>query len=119
VLDEAINRSYSGSHQIEWLEVLAGENAYRKSGAWLPQETLEKIRTYRIAIKGPLSTPVGKGFRSINVMLRQELDLYACIRPVKYIPGVPSPLWRPQDVDMVVFRESTEDVYAGLEWEVG
>lgn len=118
-MDEAINRSYSGSHKIEWLEVLAGENAYRKSGTWLPQETLEKIRTYRIAIKGPLSTPVGKGFRSINVMLRQELDLYACIRPVKYIPGVPSPLWRPQDVDMVVFRENTEDVYAGLEWEVG
>ena len=119
VLDEAISRAYSGSRKINWLETLAGENAYHKFGTWLPQETLEKIRTYRIAIKGPLSTPVGKGFRSINVMLRQELDLYACIRPVKYITGVPSPLLHPEDVDMVIFRENTEDVYSGFEWEVG
>jgi isocitrate dehydrogenase len=101
------------------MEVLAGEKAYTQTGQWLPEETLEQIRAHHVAIKGPLTTPVGGGIRSLNVALRQELDLYACIRPVKYIPGIPSPLRRPEDVDMVVFRENTEDVYAGLEWEAG
>ena len=119
VLDEAVVRSYGPRRAIQWKEVLAGEKAYCLTGQWLPEETLEQIKTYRVAIKGPLTTPVGGEFRSINVTLRQELDLYACIRPVKYIPGVPSPMRRPEQVDMVVFRENTEDVYAGLEWEVG
>ena len=119
ILDEAVSRAYGGTRKIHWLSLLAGEKAYAQTGKWLPEETLEQIETHRVAIKGPLTTPVGGGIRSINVALRQELDLYACIRPVKYIPGVPSPLLRPQEVDMVVFRENTEDVYAGLEWEAG
>jgi isocitrate dehydrogenase len=118
VLDAAVSKAYGGMRTILWMEILAGEKADREVGKWLPEETLDQIRKYRVAIKGPLTTPVGKGFRSINVALRQELDLYACVRPVKYIPGIPSPLKRPQDVDMIVFRENTEDVYAGLEWEV-
>ena len=119
VLDEAVSRAYGGDRKLNWLALLAGEKAYAQTGTWIPEETVEQIRSYRVAIKGPLTTPVGGGFRSLNVALRQELNLYACIRPVKYIPGIPSPLRRPQEVDMVVFRENTEDVYAGLEWEVG
>ena len=119
VLDAAVLKAYSGNKKIEWLEIMAGEKAFDQTGAWLPKETLEQIMTYRVAIKGPLTTPVGKGIRSVNVSLRQELDLYACVRPVKYISGIPSPMLRPEDVDMVVFRENTEDVYMGLEWESG
>jgi len=119
ILDEAVTRVYGGGRKIQWVEVLAGEKAYTHTGNWLPEETLKQIRAHRVAIKGPLTTPVGEGFRSLNVALRQELDLYACIRPVKYIQGIPSPLRRPEEVDMVVFRENTEDVYAGLEWEAG
>ena len=119
VLDAAVKKTFGAGRKIEWTEVLAGEKAFRETGKWLPEETLEKIRTYRVAIKGPLTTPVGEGIRSINVALRRELDLYACVRPVNYIPGIPSPVKRPKDVNMVVFRENTEDVYAGFEWEAG
>ena len=119
VLDAAVSNTYDGSRNIQWLEILAGEKAFDQTGNWLPEETLEKIRAHPVAIKGPLTTPVGKGIRSINVSLRQELDLYACVRPVKYITGIPSPMRRPETVDMVVFRENTEDVYMGLEWEAG
>ncbi len=119
VLDAAIQKAYSGQKKILWSEVLAGEKAFKETGNWLPDETLETVKRFRVAIKGPLTTPVGKGIRSINVALRQELDLYACVRPVKYITGIPSPMCRPEDVDMVVFRENTEDVYMGLEWESG
>jgi len=119
VLDEAVSRAYGEDRKINWLALLAGEKAYTQTGTWIPEETVEQIRSYRVAIKGPLTTPVGGGFRSLNVALRLELDLYACIRPVKYISGIPSPLRRPHEVDMVVFRENTEDVYAGLEWEAG
>ena len=119
VLDEAVSRAYGRDRKINWLGLLAGEKAYTQTGTWIPEETVEQIRSYRVAIKGPLTTPVGGGFRSLNVALRIELDLYACIRPVKYISGIPSPLRRPHEVDMVVFRENTEDVYAGLEWEAG
>jgi len=117
VLDAAVAGSYGNNRKIQWLEVLAGEKAFNQMQTWLPEETLEKIRTHRVAIKGPLTTPVGEGIRSINVSLRQELDLYACVRPVKYITGIPSPMLRPWDVDMVIFRENTEDVYMGLEWK--
>jgi isocitrate dehydrogenase len=119
VLDAAVSSVFGNNRNIQWMEVLAGEKAFNKTQSWLPNETLEAIRTYRVAIKGPLTTPVGKGIRSINVGLRQELDLYACVRPVKYIDGIPSPMLRPSDVDMVIFRENTEDVYMGLEWEAG
>ena len=119
VLDAAVSSAYDNERKIQWLEILAGEKAFNQTQAWLPEETLEKIRTHRVAIKGPLTTPVGEGIRSINVSLRQELDLYACIRPVKYITGIPSPMVQPADVDMVIFRENTEDVYMGLEWEEG
>jgi isocitrate dehydrogenase len=117
VLDAAVEKSFEGQKRIAWKEVFAGEKAFHQVGEWLPDETLENIRNYHVAIKGPLTTPVGKGFRSVNVALRQTLDLFACVRPVKYIPGIPSPLKRPEEVDMVVFRENTEDVYAGFEWE--
>jgi isocitrate dehydrogenase len=117
VLDAAVSGSYGSDRKIQWLEVLAGEKAFNQTQTWLPEETLEKIRIHRVAIKGPLTTPVGEGIRSINVSLRQELDLYACVRPTKYITGIPSPMLRPEDVDMVIFRENTEDVYMGLEWE--
>lgn len=117
VMDAAVSEAYGGGREIDWLEVMAGEKAFEQHGEWLPDETVKQIRLHRVAIKGPLTTPVGKGFRSINVALRQELDLYACIRPVKYIPGVPSPMKAPQHVDMIVFRENTEDVYSGLEWD--
>ena len=119
VLDAAVSSAYGNERKIQWLEIFAGEKAFNQTQAWLPEETLEKIRTYRVAIKGPLTTPVGEGIRSINVSLRQELDLYACIRPVKYITGIPSPMVQPSNVDMVIFRENTEDVYMGLEWEEG
>jgi len=119
VIDAAVSKTYGNTRRIQWLKVLAGEKAFTQTGTRLPEKTLKQINHYRVAIKGPLTTPVGKGFRSINVALRQELDLYSCVRPIKYIPGVPSPLQRPESVDMVVFRENTEDVYAGLEWEAG
>jgi len=117
VIDSAVQVTYSGKRKIAWLEVLAGEKAYDKTGSWLPDETLETIETYVVAIKGPLTTPVGKGIRSLNVTIRQALDLYACLRPVKYIDSVPSPMKNPEKVDMIVFRENTEDVYAGIEWQ--
>ena len=117
VLDAAVSGSYGNDRKIQWLEVLAGEKAFNQTQTWLPEETLEKIRIHRVAIKGPLTTPVGEGIRSINVSLRQELDLYACVRPTKYITGITSPVLRPEQVDMVIFRENTEDVYMGLEWK--
>ncbi|GGN48977.1 MULTISPECIES: NADP-dependent isocitrate dehydrogenase [Oceanobacillus] len=119
VIDASVEKAYNGEKKIEWMEVYAGEKAYNKFGEWLPQDTLDKIDEYKIAIKGPLTTPIGGGFRSLNVALRQELDLYTCLRPVRHFSGVPSPVKRPEDVDMVVFRENTEDIYAGIEWEKG
>jgi isocitrate dehydrogenase len=119
VLDAAVSGVFGDKRKIQWLEILAGEKAYNRTQSWLPNDTLEAIRTHRVAIKGPLTTPVGEGIRSINVGLRQELDLYACVRPVKYIDGIPSPMLRPSDVDMIIFRENTEDVYMGLEWKAG
>ncbi|RLB80403.1 MAG: NADP-dependent isocitrate dehydrogenase [Deltaproteobacteria bacterium] len=117
VLDAAIRSAYGDQRRITWLEVLAGEKAYRETGEWLPEGTLQAIKDHVAAIKGPLTTPVGKGIRSVNVALRQRLDLYACVRPIQYISGVPSPMRHPERVNMVVFRENTEDVYAGIEWE--
>ncbi|NLI68741.1 MAG: NADP-dependent isocitrate dehydrogenase [Bacilli bacterium] len=119
VLDAAVEKAYNGKRKIQWKEVYAGEKAYNKTGEWLPQETLDIIDEYKIAIKGPLTTPVGGGFRSLNVALRQELDLYVCLRPVRHYKGVPSPVKHPELVDMVVFRENTEDIYAGIEWKKG
>ncbi len=117
VLDGAVETAYNGSKKIEWKEILAGEKAKEKTGNYLPDETIEAIKEYVVAIKGPLTTPVGKGIRSLNVSLRQKLDLFACVRPVKYFNGVPSPVKKPGDLDIVIFRENTEDVYAGIEWE--
>ena len=117
VVDSAVKTAYNNSRKISWLEALAGEKAYQQTGNWLPDETLDTIRAHVVAIKGPLTTPVGKGIRSLNVTIRQVLDLYACIRPVKYIDSVPSPMKRPEKINMVVFRENTEDVYAGIEWQ--
>lgn len=119
VLDAAVEKSYNGERKIEWKEVLAGEKAFNQTGEWLPQETLDVINEYLIAIKGPLTTPIGGGIRSLNVALRQKLDLYVCLRPVRYFEGVPSPVKRPEDVDMVIFRENTEDIYAGIEYATG
>ncbi len=119
VLDAAVAKSYGGARQIAWVEVLAGEKAKERTGEWLPEQTPEAIRHYRCSIKGPLTTPVGGGIRSLNVALRQILDLYACVRPVRWFEGVPSPVEDPGAVDMVLFRENTEDVYAGHEWEQG
>ena len=119
VFDGAVRKCYGDRRKIHWLEVYAGEKAYQLKKEWAPEETIETIREYKVGIKGPLTTPVGEGIRSINVLLRQRLDLYACIRPVKYISGTPSPLKHPEKVDMVVFRENTEDVYAGIEWREG
>jgi isocitrate dehydrogenase len=119
VFDAAVQKSYKGKKKVQWLEVYAGEKAFQRKGEWAPEETIEAIREYKVSIKGPLTTPVGGGIRSINVLLRQTLDLYACIRPVRYIPGTPSPVKHPEKVDMVVFRENTEDVYAGIEWKEG
>ncbi|GEL05120.1 NADP-dependent isocitrate dehydrogenase [Rummeliibacillus stabekisii] len=119
VIDAAVEKAYNGEKKIEWLEVLAGQKAFDKTGEWLPQETLDKINEYLIAIKGPLTTPIGGGIRSLNVALRQQLDLYVCLRPVRHFEGVPSPVKRPEDVDMVIFRENTEDIYAGIEYKEG
>jgi isocitrate dehydrogenase len=117
VMDAAVEKAYKGKKKIAWLEVLAGEKAFRKTGNWLPSETLDAFRKYLVGIKGPLTTPIGGGIRSLNVALRQELDLYVCLRPVRYFQGVPSPVKKPGDVDMVIFRENTEDIYAGIEFE--
>lgn len=119
VVDAAVSKAYSKARKIVWHEVLAGEKAHKETGQWLPGATLEALRQYKVGIKGPLTTPVGGGIRSLNVTLRQELDLYACVRPVKYITGVPSPMREPEKVNMVIFRENTEDVYAGIEWASG
>ncbi|MEC1337390.1 NADP-dependent isocitrate dehydrogenase [Bacillus velezensis] len=119
VLEAAVEKAYKGEKKITWKEVYAGEKAYNKTGEWLPAETLEDIREYFIAIKGPLTTPVGGGIRSLNVALRQELDLFTCLRPVRYFTGVPSPVKRPEDTNMVIFRENTEDIYAGIEYAKG
>ena len=119
VLDAAVAKSYRGTRAIDWLEILAGEKAYERTGEWLPQETVDALKKYVVSIKGPLTTPVGEGMRSLNVTLRQVLDLYACVRPVRYYRGVVSPVKEPELVDMVIFRENTEDVYAGIEWQAG
>ena len=119
VIDGAVNRAYKGERQISWLEVYAGEKGFQQKGEWLPAETLDTIKEHVVAIKGPMTTPVGKGIRSINVAIRQKLDLYACVRPVKYIDFVPSPMKNPEKIDMVIFRENTEDLYAGIEWQAG
>jgi isocitrate dehydrogenase len=116
VLDAAVDKAYNGQKSIVWKEVYAGEKAFNRTGEWLPQETIDTIREYIIAIKGPLTTPIGGGIRSLNVALRQELDLYTCLRPVRYFKGVPSPVKQPELVDMVIFRENTEDIYAGIEY---
>jgi isocitrate dehydrogenase len=116
VIDAAVRAAYKGTRKIDWIEIYAGEKAFAKTGNWLPQQTLDAIEEHIVAIKGPLTTPVGKGIRSLNVTIRQKLDLYACVRPVKYIDPVPSPMKSPEKIDMVVFRENTEDVYAGIEW---
>ena len=119
VMDAAVAKAYAGKRRISWLEVLAGEKALNKTGNWLPDETLAAFRQYLVGIKGPLTTPVGGGIRSLNVALRQILDLYVCLRPVRWFKGVPSPVKRPQDCEMVIFRENTEDIYAGIEWAAG
>lgn len=119
VFDAAIEKAYSGKKRIEWLEVLAGEKAFNQTGEWMPSATMNAFKEYMLAIKGPLTTPVGGGIRSLNVALRQELDLYVCLRPVKYFEGVPSPMWQPEKVNMVIFRENTEDIYAGIEYMTG
>lgn len=116
VIDAAVHKAYNGEKKIHWLEVMAGEKAFNLTGNWLPEETIKDIETYMVAIKGPLTTPVGGGIRSLNVALRQQLDLYACVRPVQYFTGVPSPVKEPHLVDMVIFRENTEDIYAGIEY---
>ncbi|WP_267879079.1 NADP-dependent isocitrate dehydrogenase [Calidifontibacillus oryziterrae] len=119
VLQAAVDKAYNGEKKLIWKEVLAGEKAFKQTGEWLPEETLDVIKEYIIAIKGPLTTPIGGGIRSLNVALRQELDLFTCLRPVRYFNGVPSPVKRPEDTDMVIFRENTEDIYAGIEWQQG
>jgi isocitrate dehydrogenase len=117
VFDAAVEKAYGGRRRIAWQEVLAGQKAYDQTGEWLPEATLAAFRQYLVGIKGPLTTPVGGGIRSLNVALRQILDLYVCLRPVRWYPGVPSPVRNPQDVDMVIFRENSEDIYAGIEWQ--
>ena len=119
VFDSAVEKAFGDTKKIEWLEVLAGEKAYNQTGEWLPQATLDSITEHRVAIKGPLTTPIGGGIRSLNVALRQKLDLYACVRPVRWFDGVPSPVKQPELVNMVIFRENTEDIYAGIEWMEG
>ena len=118
VFDAAVKKAYNGTKEIEWLEVLAGEKAFNKTGEWLPIETLNMFREYLVGIKGPLTTPVGGGIRSLNVALRQELDLYACLRPVRWFEGTPSPVKNPGTTDMVIYRENTEDIYAGIEFQL-
>ncbi len=119
VLEAAVEKAYAGERKLVWMEVFAGEKALQNTGEWLPEETLRALEHFKVSIKGPLTTPVGGGIRSLNVTLRQVLDLYACIRPVRYIPGVPSPVREPEKVNVVIFRENTEDVYAGIEWKAG
>src|SRR6187401_1647777 len=119
VFDTAVRAAYGNKRRIEWQEVLAGEKAFSKTGNWLPEETLAAFRKYLVGIKGPLTTPVGGGIRSLNVALRQDLDLYACVRPVRWFKGVPSPVKEPHKTDMTIFRENTEDIYAGIEFQQG
>jgi isocitrate dehydrogenase len=119
VLDAAVAKAYGGKKHIVWFDVFAGENAQERYGEWLPQDTLKAIRHYLVALKGPLTTPVGGGFRSLNVTMRQVLNLYACVRPVRYFAGIPSPVREPEKMNIVIFRENTEDVYAGIEWKMG
>jgi isocitrate dehydrogenase len=119
VVDAAVSKAYDGEKRIHWNEVLAGEKAFNNTGEWLPEATLDAMRNGLVSIKGPLTTPVGGGIRSLNVALRQKLDLFACVRPVRWYDGTPSPVKSPQDVDMIIFRENSEDVYAGIEWEAG
>ena len=119
VFDAAVAKAYGGARRVVWFEVLAGEKAKNLTNEWLPNDTLEAVKTYRIAIKGPLTTPVGGGIRSLNVTLRQVLDLYACVRPVRYFAGTPSPVTHPELMNVVIFRENTEDVYAGIEFARG
>ncbi len=119
VFDAAVNKAYGSSRSIQWLKVLAGEEAFKSTGEWMPEATMEAFKTYRVSIKGPLTTPVGGGIRSLNVALRQELDLYVCLRPVTYFEGTPSPMWQPEKVNMTIFRENTEDIYAGIEYMSG
>lgn len=119
VFDAAVKKAYKGSKKIEWMEVLAGEKAFKDSGSWMPEATMDAFKEYLVSIKGPLTTPVGGGIRSLNVALRQELDLYVNLRPVKYFDQVPSPMWQPEKVNMVIFRENTEDIYAGIEYMTG
>src|SRR5881296_555535 len=117
VLDAAVQKAYAGKRKIAWMEVYAGEKSFKQFNTWLPDETVDAFREFRVGIKGPLTTPVGGGIRSLNVALRQLLDLYVCLRPVRYFQGVPSPVKRPELVDMVIFRENSEDIYAGIEWQ--
>ena len=119
VLDAAVSKAFNGTLSIAWKEVLAGDKSYHKSGEWMPAETLQAFREYRVGIKGPLTTPVGGGIRSLNVALRQELDLYACVRPVRWFEGTPSPVKNPEKTNMIIFRENTEDIYAGIEFQEG
>ena len=119
IVNAAVKKAYGNEHEIEWMEVLAGERAFNETGSWLPDETMEAFKKYGVGIKGPLTTPVGGGIRSLNVALRQTLDLYVCLRPVRWFRGVVSPVKEPQKVDMHIFRENTEDIYAGIEWEAG
>ncbi len=119
VVDAAVEKSYGGDRAVAWMEVFAGEKAHERTGEWLPEETFDALREFKVGIKGPLTTPVGGGIRSLNVTIRQVLDLYSCIRPVRYIAGVPSPMREPEKLDVVIFRENTEDVYAGIEWASG
>ncbi|TKJ42512.1 isocitrate dehydrogenase (NADP(+)) [candidate division LCP-89 bacterium B3_LCP] len=119
VFDAAVQKAFSGQKKISWFEVLAGEKAFKATGSWLPDDTVNAYKEFLVGIKGPLTTPIGGGIRSLNVALRQILDLYVCLRPVRYFKGVPSPVRKPQDVDMVIFRENTEDIYAGVEWQAG
>jgi isocitrate dehydrogenase len=119
VFNTAVDKAYSGTRKIEWMEMLAGEKAFKQTGEWLPAQTLQIAKDYIVSIKGPLTTPIGGGIRSLNVAMRQDLDLYACVRPVKWFKGVPSPVVHPEQVDMTIFRENTEDIYAGIEWKAG
>ena len=119
VFDAAVEKAYDGTRRVAWYEVFAGEKAKAKFDNWLPDDTISAVREFRVAIKGPLTTPVGGGIRSLNVALRQILDLYSCVRPVKYYKGTPSPVKHPERMDIVIYRENTEDVYAGIEWEQG
>src|SRR5215468_5030746 len=119
VLDAAVAKAYGGKRKIAWMEVYAGEKAFKQENNWLPDETVEAFREFLVGIKGPLTTPIGGGIRSLNVALRQMLDLYVCLRPVRWFKGVPSPVKHPEHVDMTIFRENTEDIYAGIEWAAG